>query len=148
MKTTLLRGSDTVFSDITADMPARNSRAISIKRIDKHTHACRIGDRRFVFRSARSSPRETPRGPGIELRHTREGVGPAPLDLEELPGSPGLVRSVRFEGPLDLHIERLDERRYWCRIGEHGFSIASPGRRSAGIELVGAGPSSKGPESP
>ena len=136
MKTTLLRDSDTVFGEIA--VAERDARAVAIERIDKHTYECRIGGDRFHFRSVRADPRTAPRGPGIELRQTLRGTDSAPVHLEEAPGSPGLIASVRFEGPLDLHIERMNEGWYWCRLGRHEFSMRALGRRSAGVELVRA----------
>ena len=136
MKTTLLRGSDSVFSEIA--VAERDARAVAIERMDKHAYECRIGGDRFLFRSVRPDPRAAPRGPGIELRQTLRDDGAAPLHLDEVPGNPGLIASVRFEGPLDLHIERMNEGWYWCRLGRHEFSMTSPGRRSAGVELVRA----------
>ena len=136
MKTTLLRGSDTVFSEIA--VAERDARAVAIERIDKHAYECRIGGDRFLFRSARPDPRAAPRGPGIELRQTLRDDDMAPVHLDEVPGNPGLIRSVRFEGPLDLHIESMNERWYWCRLGRHEFSISALGSRSAGVELVRA----------
>ena len=136
MKTTLLRGSDTVFSEIA--VAERDARAVAIERIDKHAYECRIGGDRFLFRSVRADPRAAPRGPGIELRQTLRGDGAPPVRLEELPGNPGLIASVRFEEPLGLHIEQMDEGWYWCRFGGHEFSMRSPGRRSPGVELVRA----------
>ena len=136
MKTTLLRGSDTVFSQIA--VAERDARAVAIERIDKHTYECRIGGNCFLFRSVPADPRAAPRGPGIELRHTLRVDGATPVHLEEVPGNPGLIASVRFEKPLDLHIEQMDEGWYWCRLSGHEFSMSAPGRRSAGIELVRA----------
>ena len=136
MKTTLLRGSDTVFSEIAA--AERDARAVAIERIDKHAYECRIGGDRFLFRSAPPDPRTAPSGPGIELRQTLRDDGAVPVHLEEVPGNAGLIRSVRFEGPLDLHIENMNEGWYWCRLGRHQFSMRAPGRRSAGVELVRA----------
>ena len=89
MKTTLLRGSDTVFSEIA--VAERDARAVAIERIDKHAYECRIGGDRFLFRSVRADPRAAPRGPGIELRQTLRGADSAPVHLEELPGNPGLI---------------------------------------------------------
>ncbi len=136
MKTTLLRDSDTVFSEIT--VAERDARAVAIERIDKHAYECRIGGHSFLFRSARPDPRAAPRGPGIEFRHTLRGHGAPPVRLEELPGNPGLIASVRFEEPLGLHIERMNEGWYWCRFGRHEFSMKTLGGRSAGVELVRA----------
>ena len=136
MKTTLLRDSDTVFSEIA--VAEHDARAVAIERIDKHAYECRIGGDRFLFRSARPGPRAAPRGPGIELRHTLRDDGGAPVHLEEVPGNPGLIASVCFEGPLDLHIERMNEGWYWCRLGRHEFSMKTLGSRSAGVELVRA----------
>ena len=90
------------------------------------------------FAASVPDPRAAPRGPGIELRHTLRGDGAAPVRLEELPGNPGLIASVRFEGPLGLHIERMNEGWYWCRLGRHEFSMKTLGGRSAGVELVRA----------
>ena len=136
MKTTLLRDSDTVFSEIA--VAERDARAVAIERIDKHAYECHIGGDRFLFRSTRPDPRAAPRGPGIELRRTLRDDDAAPVHLEEAPGSPGLIASVRFEGPLDLHIERMNEGWYWCRFGRHEFSMKTLGGRSAGVELVRA----------
>ncbi len=136
MKTTLLRGSDTVFSEIA--VAERDARAVVIERIDKHAYECLIGGDRFLFRSARADPRAAPRGPGIELRQTLGDDGAAAVHLEEVPGNPGLIQSVRFEEPLDLHIESMNEGWYWCRLGRHEFSIRALGRRSTGVELVRA----------
>ena len=136
MKTTTLHGSDTILSEIVVAEHA--PRAVAIERVDKHAYECRIGEDRFVFRSARSDPRAAPRGPGIELRQTLPSDDSAPIDLEEQSGHPGLLRSVRSGKPLDLHIERMDDSRYWCRIGGHEFSMTRVGRRSAGVELVRA----------
>ena len=136
MKTTLLRGSDTVFSEIA--VAERDARAVAIERIDKHAYECRIGGDRFLFRNASPDPRAAPSGPGIELRQTLRGDDAAPVHLEELPGNPGLIASVRFEGPLDLHIERMNEGWYWCRFGRQEFSMSTLGSRSAAVELVRA----------
>lgn len=138
MKTTLLRGSDAVLSEITADIAGHGARSVAIERIDKHAYECRIGEDRFIFRSARSDPHSAPRGPGIELRHTNRRDGAVPMSLEELPGRPGLVRSVRFAQPVRIHIERMNERWYWCCIGDHEFSMKSLGRDRADVELVRA----------
>lgn len=138
MKTTLLNGFRAVLGEITVGIAECDARAIAIERIDKHMYECRIGEDRFVFRSVRSHPHTPSRGPGIELRYTHRSDGAAPADLEELPGRPGLVRSVRFARPVDLHIERMDERWYWCSIGDHEFSMKRLGRDRAGIELVRA----------
>ena len=135
MKTTLLRGSDTVFSEIA--VAEHDARTVAIERIDKHAYECRIGGDRFLFRSVRPDPRAAPRGPGIELRQTLRDDA-APVHLEELPGNPGLIASVRFEAPLDLHIEQMNDRWYWCRLGRHEFSMSALGSRSAGVELVRA----------
>ena len=96
MKTTLLRGSDTVFSEIA--VAERDARAVAIERIDKHTYECRIGGDRFLFRSARPDPRAAPRGPGIELRQTLRGDDAAPVHLEEVPGNPGSSRRSASRG--------------------------------------------------
>ena len=136
MKTTTLHGSHNILSEIV--VPERAPRAVAIERVDKPAYECRIGEDRFVFRSARSNPRTAPRGPGIELRQTLSSEDPVPIDLEEQPGQPGLVRSLRSGKPLDLHIERMDDSRFWCRIGPHEFSLTRVGERSAGIELVRA----------
>ena len=136
MKTTLLRGSDTVFSEIT--VAEHEARAVAIERVDKHAYDCRIGGDRFLFRSVRPDPRAAPRGPGIELRQTLRGDNAAPVHLEEEPGNPGLIASVRCEEPLDLHIEQMNEGWYWCRFGRHEFSMKTLGGRSAGVELVRA----------
>ena len=58
MKTTLLRDSDTVFSEIA--VAERDARAVAIERIDKHAYECRIGGDRFLFRSVRADPRAAP----------------------------------------------------------------------------------------
>ena len=134
MKTTLLRGSDTVFSEIA--VAENDARAVAIERIDKHAYECRIGGDRFLFRSAPPHPRTTPSGPGIELRQTLRDDATAPVHLEEVPGNPGLIASVRFEGPLGLHMERMNDGWYWCRFGQHEFSMSTLGSRSAAVELV------------
>lgn len=148
MKTTLLRGSNTVVTEITAALAAHDPDFVSIGRLDKHAYVCRIGENRFVFRTVTPDRNAAPRGPGIEFRHTLRGDTPKPVYLEEIPGRPGLIGSVRFEGPLHLHIERMDQHRYWCRMGEHEFSVTAPGRSSAGVELVSAGPSTTATKSP
>ena len=148
MQTTLLRGSDTVIGEITTQVAAQDPDFVSIRRLDKHTYVCRVGENRFVFRTVTRDPKTAPRGPGIELRQTLTGSAPKPLDLEEIPGRPGIIGCVHFEGPLHLHIERMDDRRYWCRIGDHEFSVTAPGRSSASIELVSAGPSSSATTAP
>ena len=92
MKTTLLRGSETVISEIA--VAERDARAVAIERIDKHTYKCRIGGDRFLFRSARPDPRAAPSGPGIEFRQTLRDDGATPIHLEELPG----IRRVAATG--------------------------------------------------
>ena len=138
MKTTMDRGSGAVLTEITVGIGERDARSVALERTDKHAYGCRIGQERFVFRSARPDPRAAPRGPGVELRHTNENDDAAPMHLEEVPGCPGLIRSVQFEQPLHLHIERMDERWYWCSIGDHEFSVKRVGRDRGGLELVRA----------
>ena len=136
MNTTLLRGSDHVLSEIAVaeDSP----RAIAIERLHKHAYQCRIGEDRFLFRTPRSDPKQSPRGPGLALRRTLQADDPAPTDLQDLPGRPGVIRSVEFQQPLGIHIERLSQTQYFCRIGNHEFAVVATGRRSAGVELVRA----------
>lgn len=136
MNTTLLRGSHDVLSEITVaeDSP----RPIAIERLHKHAYHCRIGEDRFLFRTPRSNPKQPPRGPGLALRRTMPADDPTPTALEHLPGRPGLIRSVQFAQPLAIHIERMSETQYFCRIGEHEFAVVATGRRSAGVELVRA----------
>lgn len=148
MKTAFLHGSSSVFSEIIAEIAAPIFRAVSIKRLNKHTYVCRIEDRRFVFRTPRTDPRQPPRGPGIELRHTLPDADAPPADIHEIRGRPGVIRGVVFDSPLRLHIERMDDRSYWCRIGDHEFSVTAPGTRSPGVELVSAGPSSTNKKAP
>ncbi|MDE0174225.1 MAG: hypothetical protein OYH76_01710 [Defluviicoccus sp.] len=136
MNTTLLRGSDHVLSEITVaeDSP----RAIAIERLHKHAYHCRIGEDRFVFRTPRSDPKQPPRGPGLALRRTLQADDPTLVELQDLPGRPGVIQSVEFQQPLAIHIERMSQTRYFCRIGDHEFAIVATGRRSAGVELVRA----------
>ena len=136
MNTTLLRGSDHVLSEITVaeDSP----RAIAIERLHKHACHCRTGEHRFVFRTPRSDPKRPPRGPGLALRHTLQAHDPAPAGLQDLPGRPGVIQPVEFRQPLGIHIERMSQTRYFCRIGDHEFAVVATGRRSAGVELVPA----------
>ena len=103
MKITVLRGTRDVLDEIAVGIAGPDARAVAIERIDKHAYRCRIGRDEFLFRSARARHEERLHGPGIELRHTTAGA--APVDIEEVPGSPGVVRSLRFERPVHLHIE-------------------------------------------
>lgn len=136
MNTTLLRGSDHVLSEIA--VAEHDPRAIAIAQLHKHAYHCRIGQDRFLFRTPQPDPKQPPRGPGLALRRTRQAHDPAPTGLEHLPGRPGVIRSVEFEQRLGIHIERMSQTQYFCRIGDHEFAIVATGRRSAGVELVRA----------
>lgn len=136
MNTTLLRGSDHVLSEITVAEHA--PLAIAIERLHKHAYQCRIGEHRFVFRTPRSDPKQPLRGPGLALRRTLRADDPTPVDLQDLPGRPGVIQSVEFRQSQSIHIERMSPTRYFCRIGDHEFAIVATGRRSAGVELVRA----------
>ena len=136
MKTTLLRGSDSVFSEIA--VPERDARAVAIERIDKHAYECR--HRRAPLPLSQrpcGSAGGTPPAVRVSSSGTRCGAtARRRFGSKSCRGNPGLIASVRFDGPLGLHIEQMDEGWYWCRFGGHEFSMRALGRRSAGVELV------------
>ena len=138
MKITLLRGTRNVLDQITVGIGERDARTVAIERIDKHAYRCRIGEVPFLFRSARPRDGARPRGPGIELRRTDRSDDAAPVDIEEVPGRPGVIQSLRFAQPVHLHIEQLNEDEYWCGIGDYQFSMKRIGPGSDTIELVRA----------
>ena len=105
-------------------------------RTGKHVYGCRIGQDRFAFHSGAQDPRTASHGPSVELRHTNENDDAAPMHLEEVPGCPGIIRSVRVEQPLHLHIERRNEHWYWCSIGYHKLAVRRVGRDQDRLELV------------
>ena len=136
MKITVLRRTRDVLDQITVGIGERDARTVAIERIDKHAYRCRIGEVSFRFRSARPRDRARPGGPGIELRRTDRSDAASSVDIEEVPGRPGVIQSLRFAQPVHLHIEQLDEHEYWCGIGDHQFSMKRLGSGSDAIELL------------
>ena len=138
MKTTVLRGTRDGLDEITVGIADSDARAVAIECIDKHAYRCHIAEVPFLFRSACPRDGARPRGPGIEFRHTDRSADAAPVDIEEVPGRPGVIQSLRFPYPVHLHIERMNEHWYSRAIGGHQFSMKRIGRGSDGLALVRA----------
>ena len=111
---------------------------VQLYRINKHRYALVLDKATFIFHSEPVTADGRPRGPGLRVimivAHTEAEISKICFDTERDPS-----QLVRFEAEVDeIHIERMNKHRYWCRIGEVSLEISRPDYLIGGVHLIKA----------
>ena len=126
MKIVPLKGhADWMIDEITTGLGADPRTPASLERINDHQYSLALGEpgdmHLFMFQSQRMPSGF--RGPGLDVRHTN-GVDGEGLFKTFVKGRPGLLQKASTgRWAVSVHVERMDENHYWCRIGNNEITI-------------------------